>query len=62
MEENDDDFISANYFNQMRRDSIYDRKNLILISTGSELMMVNKMYFYKYADLTTICKVEKIVS
>lgn len=63
-EEDDDDnqFISANYFHHLRRDSISERKNIILISTGSELIMVNKMYFFKYADLTTICKAEKLVS
>ena len=59
--EDDEDDLSASYSAKMRRNSILDRRNLILISSGSELLMINKIYFYKYADLTTICKIEKQV-
>lgn len=61
LDPDEDEVVVKSPHIQMRRNSLMDRRNLILISTGCELMMINKNYFYKYADLTTMCKIQKIV-
>lgn len=36
------------------------RKNIILISEGAEILLVNKVSFYHHADVLTMCKIQQL--
>ena len=48
------------FHRKSRRNS--DEENLILLSEGCELILLNKQSFMACADVDTICKIEQLVS
>lgn len=38
-----------------------EKDKIILISEGAEIILVNKNYFIKHADVDTQCKIEKLI-
>jgi hypothetical protein len=43
------------------RDVKNESEKIVLISEGSELILLSKRSFINYADVDTLCKIEKMV-
>jgi hypothetical protein len=43
------------------KQKMIEKDKIILISEGAEVILVNKNYFIKHADVDTQCKIEKLI-
>ena len=49
-------------FNKKSNQKNSENEKIILMSDGSELVLIGKENFVRHSDLDTICKIEQIVS